>query len=211
MSGGQRFYEDREAEEILRRALEQPDASSAPLDRSRLLAMASELGISEEAVNRAEAQLASEREATAAAKQTELDRIEFKRHRRRSFWNDVSSYISVNAFLIAIWWFTGHGYFWPGWVLAGWGIGVLSDFISAFLGFSERDFERWKRKRNRKPDVSPDVQQNIDRFLDDLLSEPAVMRRDEKLMQVKEVREQFKLGLKESKDAVDDYHRRHGQ
>src|ERR1044072_2788474 len=112
---GHRFYEEGEAEEILRRALQQPDASNAPVDRSRLLSMAAELGISEEAINRAESQMAAERDSEIAAKRTDLDRIAFKRHRQRGFWNDASSYLGVNAFLIVIWWMTGHGYFWPGW------------------------------------------------------------------------------------------------
>ena len=31
----------------------------------------------------------------------------------------------VNAALIGVWAITGAGYFWPGWVLGAWGIGLL--------------------------------------------------------------------------------------
>ena len=34
-------------------------------------------------------------------------------------------YVIVNAGLIGVWAITGAGYFWPGWVLGGWGIGLL--------------------------------------------------------------------------------------
>ena len=45
--------------------------------------------------------------------------------KRRDFWGHVVAYIVVNAFLIGIWYFaSGGGYFWPVWVLLGWGIGL---------------------------------------------------------------------------------------
>ena len=31
----------------------------------------------------------------------------------------------VNALLVAIWAFTGAGYFWPGWVIASWGLALV--------------------------------------------------------------------------------------
>jgi hypothetical protein len=45
-------------------------------------------------------------------------------NKRREFGRHVVAYIVVNAALIMIWYFTGHGYFWPAWVLGGWGIGL---------------------------------------------------------------------------------------
>jgi hypothetical protein len=44
--------------------------------------------------------------------------------RQREFGRHVVSYVVVNAMLILIWYVTGHGYFWPAWVLGGWGIGL---------------------------------------------------------------------------------------
>ena len=40
--------------------------------------------------------------------------------RKRDFWNHLIAYCIVNAFLVVIWYWNGRGYFWPGWVLAGW-------------------------------------------------------------------------------------------
>ena len=44
---------------------------------------------------------------------------------KRAFWQNVVSYVVVNAFLVGVWALTGAGYFWPAWVLGGWGIGVV--------------------------------------------------------------------------------------
>lgn len=41
---------------------------------------------------------------------------------RRRIVYDVVSYLVINAFLVVVWLITGGGYFWPGWVMAGWGI-----------------------------------------------------------------------------------------
>lgn len=44
--------------------------------------------------------------------------------KKRDLFGHVVAYVIVNAFLIGIWYFTSGGYFWPGWVLGGWGIGL---------------------------------------------------------------------------------------
>lgn len=44
---------------------------------------------------------------------------------RRGLQGALVAYVVINAFLIGIWAFNGRGYFWPGWVLAGWGIGMV--------------------------------------------------------------------------------------
>jgi hypothetical protein len=54
---------------------------------------------------------------------------------RREFASHLVVYIVVNAFLIAIWAFTGAGYFWPAWVLGGWGIGLV---LHAWETFARR-------------------------------------------------------------------------
>ena len=41
---------------------------------------------------------------------------------RRKLVSDVVAYVVINAFLVFVWLITGAGYFWPGWVMAGWGI-----------------------------------------------------------------------------------------
>ena len=44
---------------------------------------------------------------------------------RRDFGSHLVAYAVVNAFLIGVWAMTGAGYFWPAWVLAGWGVGLV--------------------------------------------------------------------------------------
>jgi hypothetical protein len=52
--------------------------------------------------------------------------------RKRKFKGDVAAYVVINAFLVGIWAVSGFGYFWPGWVLAGWGVLLLLDGWDAF-------------------------------------------------------------------------------
>lgn len=42
----------------------------------------------------------------------------------RRFYTDVLIYLAVNIGLILIWAISGGGYFWPIWVIIGWGIGL---------------------------------------------------------------------------------------
>jgi hypothetical protein len=44
---------------------------------------------------------------------------------RRDFGSHLVSYVVVNVFLVVVWAVTGAGYFWPIWILAGWGIGLV--------------------------------------------------------------------------------------
>lgn len=204
MGGSHRFYEEGEAEEILRRAIHQSD--SGAIDRQKLLSMASELGISEDAVSRAEAEMASERETQVSRSRDELDRVSFRRHKRSRFFADFASYLSVNGFMIAIWWFSGAGYFWPFWVLAGWGIGLFSDFVNTFFGQSEKDFERWKRRRQKLGSRIEVDEEAVEHFLDGIVPR----FKDRKLEVIKEVRKKFGFDLADSKDFVDEYYEKHG-
>lgn len=43
---------------------------------------------------------------------------------KRDFRTHVAAYVVVNLALIGIWWFTGRGFYWPIFVILGWGIGV---------------------------------------------------------------------------------------
>ena len=45
--------------------------------------------------------------------------------KRRGLEGALIAYVIVNAGLIAIWALTGGGYFWPGWVMGLWGIGMV--------------------------------------------------------------------------------------
>jgi hypothetical protein len=45
-------------------------------------------------------------------------------HKLRRFYTDVLIYVVVNIGLILVWAVSGGGYFWPIWVIIGWGIGI---------------------------------------------------------------------------------------
>jgi hypothetical protein len=54
---------------------------------------------------------------------------------KRDFRNHVAAYVLVNALLVAIWAFSGGGYFWPIWVIIGWGVGLA---FNAWAVYFER-------------------------------------------------------------------------
>jgi hypothetical protein len=70
---------------------------------------------------------------------------------RREFSTHLLVYLVVNAFLIGVWAFTGAGYFWPAWVLGGWGIGLVLHAWQTFVRqpVTDADVEaELRRKRN---------------------------------------------------------------
>ncbi|HEY5183903.1 MAG TPA: 2TM domain-containing protein [Actinomycetes bacterium] len=62
--------------------------------------------------------------AAAVTDPVAVERVEARKRldSRRKIVSDVVSYVVINAFLVFVWFVTGAGYFWPGWVMAGWGI-----------------------------------------------------------------------------------------
>ena len=72
---------------------------------------------------------------------------------KREFWQHLASYVIVNAALIGIWAVGDRGYFWPGWVLFGWGIGLMVHAWNTFFSRPisdtdvEREMERLRGKR----------------------------------------------------------------
>jgi hypothetical protein len=52
---------------------------------------------------------------------------------KRGFWNHAVTYLVVNALLVAIWEVTGPRYFWPIWVMGGWGIGLILHAWNVFF------------------------------------------------------------------------------
>ena len=45
--------------------------------------------------------------------------------KRHDLAGHILAYLTVNTFLVVIWYLTGAGFFWPAFPLFGWGIGVI--------------------------------------------------------------------------------------
>ncbi|NTU70651.1 MAG: 2TM domain-containing protein [Coriobacteriia bacterium] len=72
---------------------------------------------------------------------------------RRSFYMSLAVYVVVNAVLVGVWFINGRGYFWPGWPIFGWGIGVAIQGFRALVnpdGPSEADVQREMDKMRGK-------------------------------------------------------------
>jgi hypothetical protein len=142
MSGmPERFYDEEEAEAILRVA-----AGKMPIggmSRERLLSTAAELGIPPEAVDQAE------QVVTQRRRDLEL-RSEFDRHVRQEFASHLISYIVINAFLVILNLITSPRTLWVIWVVLGWGLGVTFHFASVYFKNTdnyESEYTKWKAKR----------------------------------------------------------------
>jgi hypothetical protein len=47
--------------------------------------------------------------------------------KKRDFRTHLVMHVLINALLIGIWAITGAGYFWPAFVIGGWGIGLVAN------------------------------------------------------------------------------------
>jgi len=66
---------------------------------------------------------------------------------KRDFKTHAVSYVVVNLFLVGVWAVSGGGYFWPGWVMAGWGIGLV--------------LHGWQTYREERPITEEDIQREM--------------------------------------------------
>ncbi|GAA2094765.1 hypothetical protein GCM10009841_05470 [Microlunatus panaciterrae] len=55
---------------------------------------------------------------------SQYDQARKRAEKKRKFRGDVVVYAVINSFLVIIWALSGFGYFWPAWVMAGWGVFV---------------------------------------------------------------------------------------
>ena len=70
--------------------------------------------------------------------------------KRRDFYGHVVAYVIVNAFLVLVWYFTSGSYFWPMWVMIGWGVGLA--------------FNAWDVFGRRKVTSEADIRAEMDRM-----------------------------------------------
>ena len=78
--------------------------------------------------------------------------------KRASFKSHLLTYLVVNAFLWALWYFSNSdeastGWPWPIWPTFGWGIGVLFHYLGAYVypeeNSVESEYEKLKRKQQQ--------------------------------------------------------------
>jgi hypothetical protein len=70
--------------------------------------------------------------------------------KRRGLQGGLVAYLVVNAFLIAVWALTGGGYFWPAWIIAGWGVGMLLGLWDYYRGpVTDTDVDAELRRMHR--------------------------------------------------------------
>lgn len=77
--------------------------------------------------------------------------------KRRDFTAHLVSYIVINAMLVGIWAITGGGYFWPAWVMLGWGVGLVLNAWDVYFRrpVTEADVDREvERQRGEGPSAS---------------------------------------------------------
>lgn len=67
---------------------------------------------------------------------------------RRDFGMHVVTYLVFNGALVFIWYVTGHGYFWPGWLMGVWGAGLVVHAWDVWM---------------RQPITEEDIRREVDR------------------------------------------------
>lgn len=68
--------------------------------------------------------------------------------KKRDFKAHVFAYVVINAFLVGVWALTGAGFFWPAFVLVGWGVGLVFNAwdVYARQDISEEEIRREMEK-----------------------------------------------------------------
>ncbi|RYG36257.1 2TM domain-containing protein [bacterium] len=144
--GMQRFYDEDEAKEVLLRASDIHAQSSARLSRDELVKAAAEVGISEEALVKAEEQT---REARLMA--------EFDKGMRAGFYSHLLIYLLVVGFLLVLNLMTSPREPWVIYPALGWGIGLICHTVSTFgrkSDWYQTSFRMWQAGR-KEVELSP--------------------------------------------------------
>jgi hypothetical protein len=78
-------------------------------------------------MNRVEKEVCNMSDLDETSKGIDPDRAAARKRieKRRGLQGGFVAYVVVNAFLVLVWALTGAGYFWPAWIMAAWGVGML--------------------------------------------------------------------------------------
>ncbi len=118
---------------ILKIALNHEVTSGDEL-RHRLQQSASELGISPEALAKAEEIYLTEKKVD-----------QFMAAKKAGLQAHMVSFVSTNVLLHVIWYLTSRDFYWPGIVLASWGVFLASHwfFVKQRPNINDKHFQRW--------------------------------------------------------------------
>ena len=64
---------------------------------------------------------------------TDREQARKRVEKKHKFQGDIVAYVVVNVLVVGVWAVTGAGYFWPGWVLAGWSVLLLLDAWNVYF------------------------------------------------------------------------------
>lgn len=136
-----RSYTDEELEAILRRALERQAADGDGFGHDELVAAAREVGLDEDAVERAIDELSHERG------EAEI-RDSLRRRRRQAWMRHLVTYVAVVGAFLGL---HALGLFgtWVYLVAFGWGIGMVLDTYSKLRAPTDEEVERERLRLNR--------------------------------------------------------------
>jgi hypothetical protein len=160
-------YSDEEAREILKRAVDFQQNDDFEYTRDQLLDMGREMGLSQDAIVKAEQAYLAKRgiESPVVPKSTpspalttfefpvEADEFAFRRHRLQEFREHLYAYSIVMGFLFLINLFTGIDDFWVVYPALGWGIGIAFHFFSSRQTEGdeyEKAFDKWSDERAKR-------------------------------------------------------------
>lgn len=91
-------------------------------------------------------------EAPETSTDSERDSARKRVQKRRNLQGGFVAYIVINGFLVGVWALGGAGYFWPGWVMAGWGVGLLLGLWDYVRGpVTEADVDAELRRTRSRP------------------------------------------------------------
>jgi hypothetical protein len=160
----ERIYSEQEAEEILRLAVNDPSASGFTQDH--LVKTAAELGVSEQAVQRAVEEMERRKAAEAAptvepaGEDFDLSRLAFKRHRKSEAVDGLGTWLGLTGLFVGGALLSGNFHsiyavssLWP---LGLWVMFHAGDAVTYLLNpeGSDEEFEAWKRQRVAAKELS---------------------------------------------------------
>lgn len=74
-------------------------------------------------------------------------RAEERVDRKIKFYRNLKAYLIVNAILAVINWYSSPDFWWVSFPLVFWGIGVLADFLKAFVFADSFDSEEYRERK----------------------------------------------------------------